>query len=172
MRNVYCSVSITYRLVIAMTDKPKRVPTSLRVVAEMYETAKQNCMKKHGRTTSYGSVDASKNRSPENCAFIEAKEKIITKVSEEIEAEVIKKYSKYGIISVPLCHRRSDSGDDRLHIDLKMKKFPGCEKEQGALDAANKRYISDMKDIEKWHMDALQAVAKKEELPALPEINP
>jgi hypothetical protein len=152
-------------------EKPKRVPTSLRVISEMLESAKKNCMKAHGRVTPYGSPDEGCNTTQELSDLVAKKAEIIKKISKRIEDEAVKKFGKeYGLIIVPLCRRNSSSGDDRLEIDLKVKKFPGCEKEIAAFERECESYRADMKKFEDWHMEALQAVAKKEEFPALPEV--
>ena len=153
-------------------DKKKRVPTSLRVIAEMYESAKENCLKAHCRVDSWGKPTMSMNNSPEERALMAAKDCVIDTLSKIIESEAVKKFGKeYGLIVVPLCHRSTtSSGEDRLHIDLKVKRFPGCEKEIKAAEEETRRFKDDLAKIEQWHMDALQAIAKKEELPALPDI--
>lgn len=154
---------------MTIKETKKRVPVSLRVITEMYETAKTNCMKTHGRVTDYGNVDINCNRTDERKRLDEAKELVIKKISSDIENYAVKTYTKYGVIIVPECHRSSSSGSDRLRIDLKVKEFPECKSELKACLEEAERFKSDMKKIEEWHMKALQSLAKKEDLPSLPE---
>lgn len=126
-------------------------------------------MKAHGRVTDYGSVDINRNQTVERKKLDEAKELVIKKISSEIENYAVKTYSKYGIIIVPECHRSPSSGSDRLRVDLKVKEFPECKHEMKECLDETERFKSDMKKIEEWHMKALQSLAKKEDLPSLPE---
>jgi hypothetical protein len=116
----------------------------------------------------YGSADT-------NCDITEAKKaldtkktEIIKKISEEIQEYAIKKYTKYGLIIVPLCHRNDTSGEDRLEIDLKVKIFPEAKDEIEAKEKSDAACKRDMKAVDEWYFKALQAVALKEELPEVP----
>ncbi len=153
-----------------MTTEKRKSP-SIRALEELYEIIKKKCATVHGRLTSYGSVDFSEDQTEEKKALDAKKEEIIKKISKEIEEYVIKKYSQYGIISVPLCHRRSSDGEDRLEIDLKVKEFPEAKKEIEAKKKSDEACKRDMKAVENWYFEALKAVALKEELPAVPEFS-
>jgi hypothetical protein len=151
-----------------MVEKVKRKSPSIRALEELHDIIKEKCLRVHGRVTSYGSIDRSCNTSSERTQFESAKQKIIKKISKELEEYAIKKYSQYGLISVPVCHRSSSSGDDRLEIDLKMKQFPEAQAESEAFENAEKLYQADLKAVDEWYFQALQSVALKEDLPEVP----
>lgn len=154
-----------------MPEKPKRKSASIRALEEMHELARVNCMKVHKRINKWGSVDPKVDRTEEMCALYRAKRDVIKKISTEVEQYVVEKYKKHGIIVVPLCHRSSSNGDDRLEIDLKVKEFPECKKEIEAHRKSVEAYEADMKKIDDWHFQALQAVARKEDLPEIPQLS-
>jgi hypothetical protein len=93
--------------------------------------------------------------------------KIIKEVSVEIEKYVVDHYKKYGIISVPICHRSGTNGD-RLMVELKMKKFPGLSEMEKKYKEAERAYEKGLKDIENWNLSALKCVAQQSDLPEPP----
>lgn len=97
-----------------------------------------------------------------------SKDAIIKKISKEVEDYCVKKYAEYGVIIVPVCHRSSSNGEDRLEIDLKVKKFVGTEKELAAVLAVEKEFYEHMKSIDDWYYGALKAIAAREDLPEPP----
>jgi hypothetical protein len=118
--------------------------------------------------TSYGSVDLTADLTDEKKTLDAKKAEVIKKISTEIEEYAVKKYTKYGLIIVPLCHRRSGDGGDRLDIDLKVKEFPEAVSELEAKHKSDAACRRDMKAVDDWYFKALQAVALKEELPVVP----
>jgi hypothetical protein len=146
----------------------KRKSPSIRALEELHSLLKSECCKVHGRISHYGSPDVTCNQTEENKIFVEKKSEIIKQISTEIEEYAIKKYTKYGLIVVPLCHRKSGDGGDRLEIDLKVKDFPEAVKEFEAKKKSDEACKRDMKAVDDWYFKALQAVALKEELPVVP----
>ena len=150
-----------------MTEKKKRTP-SIQALENIKEILKEQCLKAHGFFQHYG--DEPKNCTDAKKNLDAAKDEMITKISKEIEEYVVKTYKKYGIAVVPVCHRK-DSGADRLKIDLKMKVFPGLENLEKAEQNAYDAFRADLKKIDAWYYAALQAVTKREDLPAVPEFH-
>ena len=146
----------------------KRRSASLRALDEIHNTLIRKCKQAHKRINQYG---GDSNCTEEKAAFDRAKDKVIDKISKEAEAYLIEKYKKYGLVSVPVCHRSSSSGEDRLKIDIKITEFPECKVEVAAKKQADDLYEKDLKAIEQWHLDALTSIALKEELPAVPELS-
>ena len=151
-----------------MTD---RKTPALRALDEMKETIFAQCQAAHGRVETYHKSGKYTDESPEAEALLKAKEEIITQISKEVEEYAIKKYTKYGLISVPVCHR-SDGKMDRLNVDLKIKTFSGIEKVVQEKEKADRAYQDDLDKVEKWHFDALSAIASRESLPKPPEFKP
>jgi hypothetical protein len=153
-----------------MTEKRKS--PSIRALEELHNILKTECCKVHGRMSRYGSVDIDCDFTDENKALIIKKSEIIKTISKEIEEYAIKKYTKYGLIVVPLCHRSSkEDGEDRLEIDLKVKTFPEAITEIEAKQKSDAACKRDMKAVDDWYFKALQAVALKEELPEVPQFS-
>lgn len=149
-----------------MTEKRKS--TSIRALEEIHGILKEKCCKTHGRVTKWGNPDQTCDQTDQRIALDMKKSEAIKKVSKEIEDYAVKKYPQHGIMIVPLCHR-SEKGDDRLEIDLKMKEFPDAKQEIIAKAESDAAYTRDMKAIDDWYFKALQSVALKEELPEVPE---
>ena len=147
----------------------KRKSPSIRALEELHQLVKEKCHSAHGYEQSYRGSDSYVDSTTESKNLAEAKHKVIEKISKEIEEYAVKTYTKYGVIVVPLCHRKDTSGDDRLEIDLKVKSFPEVTKEIAAKEKADAAYKADIKKVEEWYFKALQAVALKEELPKVPE---
>lgn len=146
----------------------KRKSPSIRALEELHNILKEECGKVHDRVTDYGAVDFKYDNSEAKKALEKKKEEIIKQISSEIEEYAIKKYTKYGLIIVPLCHRRSSNGGDRLEIDLKVKEFPEAKAELEAKRKSDEACKRDVKAVDDWYFKALQAVALKEELPEVP----
>jgi hypothetical protein len=147
----------------------KRKSTSIRALEELHDHLTNKCKVEHGKMKVDGHNCYNGDYTKETTDLKAAKEKIIKKISKEIEEYAIKKYTDYGLIIVPVCHRRSSDGEDRLEIDLKVKTFIGVEKEIEAKAKADAAYARDMVKVETWFFDALKSVALKEELPEMPE---
>lgn len=165
-------IKISYYSVGGIPTTEKRKTPSIRALEELHSLITTNCLKTHFKVSEHGSIGACYDTSPEKQKLDSKKSEIIKKISKEIEEYVIKKYQEYGIISVPVCRRSSSDGEDRLEIDLKVKKFPGAEKEIAAKEKAEAAYQKDLKAIDDWHFKALQSIAlKQENLPEIPEFS-
>jgi hypothetical protein len=154
-----------------MTGKTSR-PPSIRFLTELHDIALHKCQEKYKRVPRYGTYSPGcdlVDGSDPTKAYIEAKDDIIERVSKEIEEFAVKSYKKYGVISVPTCHRKGVEGNDRLQVELKMTIFPEAAKEQRAKLEADAEYHNDMKRVEDWYQSALQAALRKEDFPPIPE---
>jgi hypothetical protein len=149
-----------------------RKTPSLKAIDEMKDAMFQQCLKAHYKKETYHNSHVLVHQDQETESLEKAKEDLITKISKEVEEYAIKKYEKYGLISVPICRRKSSDGADRLNIALKIRTFIGLEKEIEAKRVADAAFRVDLQKIDQWHFDALSAIASRESLPKPPEFKP
>jgi hypothetical protein len=141
-----------------------------RFITEIRDITIKRCQERHGRFPEYEGSSCVKDQSNATTAYEKSKSNLISQISKEIEKYAVNTYKKYGIVVVPVCHRRSrDDQNDRLDIDLKMTMFPETEEIYKKKLAADKAYDNDRKKVEDWYQLALQAALKRDDLPPAPE---
>jgi hypothetical protein len=146
-----------------------RTTPSLKALSEIKEALVAQLKNKYSANSSYNWTEyVFFANTPTHEELAQAKHALIEKVSSEVESYVVRNYGKYGIISVPICHRSSSEGHDRLEIDLKMKEFPGTKSLQDKVNQIDAQFKADMKSIDSWYFSALRAVAAKDSLPEPP----
>jgi hypothetical protein len=145
--------------------------TGLKALEQLKSALRKKCIGKYCATEDYTGNNkyVVHCHSPDHDVLERKKQEIITKVSTAVERWAVSQFPEYGVISVPTCHRKQDAGEDRLEIELKIKKYPELEKFQHKVDVINFEMDAALKSIDDWYIAALKAATSGEDQPSPPE---